>query len=188
MQLSRRSIIGWRPKYGAPEGAELAADESIVRAVSAYLNPKREVRALGRRVRGHGRSTLHGFGYKRSCKGVPRLRCYLDLRYTTILHTKVHTLFTTSTTNRRLFRDTTQDAINCTSGCMTRQRPAPAATVRTVDYLESFPSVLETGELTHSTADTQLHSNYTAGSVVLACNRGEADHRTSSHSESSYTL
>ena len=48
MQLSKCSTIGWRPKYGAPEGAELAADESIVRAVSAYLNPKREVRALVR--------------------------------------------------------------------------------------------------------------------------------------------
>ena len=71
---------------------------------------------------------------------------------------------------------------------MTRQRPAPAVTVRTADYLESFPSVLETGELRHDTAGPQLHSNSAAGSVVLACNRVEADHRTSSHSESSYTL
>ena len=71
---------------------------------------------------------------------------------------------------------------------MTRQGPAPVATVRTADYLESFPSMLETGELTHDTADLQLHSNSVARSVVIACNRGEADHRTSSHSESSYTL
>ena len=71
---------------------------------------------------------------------------------------------------------------------MTRQRPAPAVTVRTADYLESFLSVLETVELRHDTADPQLHSDSAAGRVVLACNRVEADHRASSHSERGYTL
>ena len=67
-------------------------------------------------------------------------------------YTKVHTLFTTGTTNRRLFRDTTQDAINCTGRSVTHHRPVPAVAVRTADGRESSPFVLNAGAFTHNTA------------------------------------
>ena len=122
-----------------------------------------------------------------SCKE-PRSYTTLPVTHLPSYSHTTHILLTTGTNKQTFVQGHYTDAINCTGGDVTRQRPAPAVTVRTADYLESFLSVLETGELRHDTADPQLHSNSAARSVVLACNRVEADHRTSSHLKSSHTL
>ena len=157
----------WHATHPEPRkflGLRMVGSAAVDSAMSAtFLCSARE---------GHTRSRANADGPCRtrrqhscltnSSKGSPVYVSTTRSIYITLLttHLEVHAL----QLQVRLFGNTTQDAINCTDGGVTRQRPAPAVTAITRDYLESFPSALETDELTRNTAGMQLHSgplNYT---------------------------